>query len=112
MTYKNILSSIIGGFIAVSLLLLFEYLHYLNLGFYGGYVVLTIVLLTMILSLIIDYKWSKKSTFIKRALICFITYTILIFWRSFSEFNLNFLEAFFIVLGLGISAILALIFKY
>lgn len=114
MTFKNFLSGVIGGFIGAILLSLFEYFNYLNLGYIGGYVILIILIFTVISALVIDFYWSQQSTFTSRTFIGFIAFLVSIFATSYSDFGTVSLGAIGIILflGLGMSLIIAQIFKY
>ncbi len=114
MSIRNILSAIFGGGIGAILLNLFQYVHYFNLGNFGGYVILLVLILSMILALVFDYKWNKKSTFVGRISIGFIAFMILLLSTSYSDFKTIELGAvaMILLLGLGMSVLIAQIFKY
>lgn len=114
MTFKNILSGIIGGLIGVILLSLFQYFNYFNLGNLSGYVLLMILIVAVISSLVIDYFWSKTSTFPGRTVIGFIGYFIAMIVKNYSDFSTISIGAvgILIILGLGMSLIIAQIFRY
>lgn len=114
MTIKNILSGVAGGIIGATLLFLLEYNNYFNLGYIGSYVLLLFIIIGIISALVIDYKISKSSTQLIRTLIGFIAYIISLLTTSSSDFGTVSLAAIGIILllGLGMSLIIAQIFKY
>ena len=114
MTIKNILSAISGGLIGAILLFILEYNNYFGLGKMSGYALLFFLIVGIISALIIDKTVSKSSSQLIRTLIGFIAFIISLLATSYSDFGTVSIGAIGIILflGLGMSLIIAQIFKY
>ena len=114
MTIKNILSGIAGGLIGAILLFILEYNNYFGLGNMSGYALLFFLIVGIISALIIDKMVNKSSSQLIRTLIGFIAFLVSIFATSYSDFGTVSIGAIGIILflGLGMSLIIAQIFKY
>jgi len=114
MNYKNILSGIAGGIIGAILLFVLEYNNYFGLGKMSGYALLFFLIVGIISALIIDKTVSKSTNQLIRTLIGFIAFIISLLATSYSDFGTVSLGAIGIILflGLGMSLIIAQIFKY
>lgn len=114
MNFKNILSGAAGGLIGAILLFVLEYNKYFGLGNTSGYVLLLFLIIAIISALVIDYKISKSSSQLIRTLIGFIAYTISLLATSYADIGTVSISAIGIILflGLGMSLVIAQIFKY
>ncbi len=114
MTLKNILSGVAGGIIGAVLLFILEYNNYFGLGEMSGYALLFFLIVGIISALIIDKTLNKSTTQIVRTIIGFIAFLVSLLATSYSDFGTVSLGAIGIILflGLGMSLIIAQIFKY
>jgi len=114
MTLKNILSGVAGGLIGALLLFVLEYNNYFGLGEMSGYALLFFLIVGIISALIIDKLVNKSTSQLIRTLICFLAFLISIFTTSYADFGTVSAGAIGIILflGLGMSLIIAQIFKY
>jgi len=114
MNFKNILSGVSGGLIGAILLFVLEYNKYFGLGDMSGYALLFFLIIAIISALIIDKIVNKSSSQLIRTLIGFIAYTISLLATSYADIGTVSIGAIGIILflGLGMSLVIAQIFKY
>lgn len=114
MTIKNIVSAIAGGLIGAILLFCLEFNNYFGLGSMSGYALLFFLIVGILSAMLIDRKISKSSSQLIRTFIGFTAFIISLITTSFSDFGTVSIGAVGIILflGLGMSLIIAQIFKY